>query len=52
MADRRYSMPPIWIESRERVCLVGRNGEGKTTLLRVLNDEAKLDSGSAFVGRA
>ena len=36
------------IESRERVCLVGRNGEGKTTLLRVLNDEAKLDSGECI----
>ncbi|MEW6166715.1 MAG: ATP-binding cassette domain-containing protein [Pseudomonadota bacterium] len=33
------------LEARERVCLVGRNGTGKSTLLRVLAGELAPDSG-------
>ncbi len=33
------------LEARERVCLVGRNGTGKSTLLRVLVGEQAIDSG-------
>ncbi len=33
------------IEAGERVCLLGRNGEGKSTLLKVLLGEVALDSG-------
>lgn len=33
------------LESRERVCLVGRNGEGKTTLLRLIAGEIQPDDG-------
>ena len=33
----------------ERVCLVGRNGEGKSTLLRVINGEAMPDDGELWV---
>ncbi|MFP4357892.1 MAG: ATP-binding cassette domain-containing protein [Puniceicoccaceae bacterium] len=33
------------LESRERVCLIGRNGEGKSTLLRFLAGEIAPDSG-------
>ena len=34
------------VEARERVCLVGRNGTGKSTLLNVLNAQQPLDSGT------
>jgi ATP-binding cassette subfamily F protein uup len=33
------------VERKERVCLVGRNGEGKSTLLRVLAGEETPDGG-------
>ena len=33
----------------DRVCLVGRNGTGKSTLLRVLAGLVELDEGEAFV---
>ena len=33
----------------ERVCLVGRNGEGKSSLLRILNGEVTTDDGELWV---
>lgn len=33
------------LDNNERVCLVGRNGEGKSTLLRVINGTIAADSG-------
>ncbi|MBK9304081.1 MAG: ATP-binding cassette domain-containing protein [bacterium] len=36
------------LEKGERVCLLGRNGEGKTTLLRVLAGEAPPDAGEVI----
>lgn len=33
------------IEQGERVCIIGRNGEGKSTLLKVISGQVKADSG-------
>lgn len=35
----------LQVEKGERVCLLGRNGEGKTTLLRLISGEIEPDSG-------
>ena len=35
----------ITIDKKERVCLLGRNGEGKSTLLRILSGQVKPDKG-------
>ncbi|HMP89995.1 MAG TPA: ATP-binding cassette domain-containing protein [Kiritimatiellia bacterium] len=46
-----YGGPPLldgvslYVESGERVCLVGRNGEGKSTLLRLIVGEERPDDG-------
>jgi ATP-binding cassette subfamily F protein uup len=37
------------IEPGERIGLIGRNGTGKTSLLRIIADEAKADDGKVFV---
>ena len=39
----------LTIEPNERVCIVGRNGEGKSTLLRLLAGEIKADDGEVRV---
>ncbi|MBS0571595.1 MAG: ATP-binding cassette domain-containing protein [Proteobacteria bacterium] len=39
----------LTIESGERVCVVGRNGEGKSTLLRLLAGEIRPDDGEVRV---
>lgn len=33
------------IDNGERVCLIGRNGEGKSTLFKLINGQIKADSG-------
>ncbi|MEC7281206.1 MAG: ATP-binding cassette domain-containing protein, partial [Verrucomicrobiota bacterium] len=35
----------LTIAKRERICLLGRNGEGKSTLLRILNGEIQANTG-------
>ena len=48
----RYGGPPLLeevsftLDRGERVCLLGRNGEGKSSLLKVLSGEVKPDRGT------
>lgn len=44
-----FNKASLQIEANERVCLVGRNGEGKSTLLKVIEGEIQADSGSRIV---
>ncbi|MDA8775302.1 ATP-binding cassette domain-containing protein [Opitutales bacterium] len=37
----------ISIEKKERICLLGRNGEGKSTLLRILAGQIEADKGES-----
>ncbi len=41
----------LTIEPGERVCLVGRNGEGKSTLLKLLAGQIKPDEGEVIVSQ-
>ena len=36
------------VEKSERVCLLGRNGEGKTTLLKIISNEVEPDNGAVI----
>ncbi|MDA1184985.1 MAG: ATP-binding cassette domain-containing protein [Acidobacteria bacterium] len=38
----------VQIEAKERLCLIGRNGTGKSTLLRIAAGELPPDSGSVW----
>lgn len=41
-----------WIlRSGERICLIGRNGEGKTTLLRLLQGKEQPDHGEVIISQ-
>ncbi|RKZ19445.1 ABC transporter ATP-binding protein [bacterium] len=40
------------VEKGERICLLGRNGEGKTTLLRLLAGDVQPDSGEILRPRS
>jgi ATP-binding cassette subfamily F protein uup len=44
-AEKLLDGASFQLEAGERVCLIGRNGTGKTTLLRLLADELHPDSG-------
>jgi len=36
------------VEPKERVCLIGRNGTGKSTLLQIVNGDLPVDSGTVW----
>ncbi|MFU8819757.1 MAG: ATP-binding cassette domain-containing protein [Desulfurivibrio sp.] len=38
----------LQVEAGERLCLLGRNGEGKSTLLRIINHELEVDAGEVI----
>lgn len=38
----------LYISSGDRVCLVGRNGSGKSSLMKIINGEYEIDSGEIF----
>lgn len=52
-----YSGPPLLdnislqIHEGERICLLGRNGEGKSTLMRILAGETAPDSGEVGLSK-
>ena len=44
-----FNKASFQIEPNERVCIVGRNGEGKSTLLKVIEGQIQVDSGTRIV---
>ena len=52
-----FTHPPLLdgvslsIEAGERVCLIGRNGEGKSTLLKIMDGSLAADDGERVVQR-
>ncbi len=52
-----YGLPPLLdgvsfaIEKGERVCLIGRNGTGKSTLLKIIDGTVQPDAGALRVGQ-
>jgi ATP-binding cassette subfamily F protein uup len=38
----------LQVEPRERICVIGRNGTGKSTLLRIVGGELEPDGGSVW----
>ena len=41
----------LTVEQGERICLIGRNGEGKTTLLRLIDGQIAPDDGQIIRGQ-
>ena len=39
----------LHVSERDRICLVGKNGVGKTTLMRLMMEDLELDSGRRFL---
>ncbi len=44
-ADPLLDQVDLIIEAKERLCILGRNGTGKSTLLKLINGEIKADGG-------
>ena len=39
----------VHVHERDRICLIGRNGVGKSTLMKLMIQELELDAGRRFV---
>ena len=39
----------LHVNDRDRICLVGKNGVGKTTLMRLMVEDLELDAGKRFL---
>ncbi|MFW6387671.1 MAG: ABC-F family ATP-binding cassette domain-containing protein [bacterium] len=50
-ADRLFENATVGIEHDEKVGLVGRNGSGKSTFLRIVTGETEPDEGTVVRGR-
>lgn len=48
-ADKLLEGANLAIEDHERICLVGRNGTGKSTLLQVIEGKRELDEGRVII---
>ena len=55
--DKAYSTKPVLknlnfvIQRKEKIAFVGRNGEGKTTLIRLLHQELQATAGKLSIGQ-
>ena len=48
-ADKLFEGANFAVEENERICLVGRNGTGKSTLLSLIQGKRELDSGRIII---
>ncbi|WP_295351739.1 ATP-binding cassette domain-containing protein [uncultured Succinivibrio sp.] len=48
-ADKLLDGADLSVEENERICLVGRNGTGKSTLLSLIEGSRELDSGRIII---
>lgn len=48
-ADRLLEHADFAIEDGEKICLVGRNGTGKSTLMKIIEGQVELDGGQMIV---
>ncbi|MBO5567007.1 MAG: ATP-binding cassette domain-containing protein [Succinivibrio sp.] len=47
--EKLFDHASLSIEQGERICLVGRNGTGKSTLLKVISGDRELDDGRLII---
>lgn len=45
-----FSIPELVVTGGERIALIGDNGTGKSTLLKIITGEVKQDTGYAYLG--
>ena len=50
-ADEIFTQLNFEIKAYDKIAIIGRNGCGKTTLLKILADQLSLDKGDIFKPR-